>query len=451
MNESTNKVLPGLPGSAAKMRPDVSPTVSATASPATSLRSPAAVSLASRLLMVSVLLLLLIAPFVLPQALVNAAIQMLIAALFATAFNVLAGQGGMLSFGHAAYFGIGAFATLHAMNALGGAGLLPTPLLPIFGALGGCLLGLVAGWFSTQGSGVYFSMITLALAELLHALAPHLTSVFGGEAGVSSMRMPAWGLSFGEPMHVYYLTLAWVLASLGALFFFTRTPLGRLTLGLRENAMRLKFLGYDVHAARVMVFMISASFAGVAGGLLAMNNEAGNYVLFDVRLSSEVVLNAYIGGTGVFFGPALGAAVMTFFGYAVSDLTRSWLLYQGLIFVVVMMFMPNGLSGVVLWWQRSQRSSAVLARYAAGWSLGALACAAAVVFSVELLQRVLGSDYQSQLVDAQPWPAITLFGRDWLPGAVSTWLLPLLLLVAGGLILNRVTRAWDALNEEEAA
>lgn len=127
MNESTNKVLPGLPGSAAKMRPDVSPTVSATASPATSLRSPAAVSLASRLLMVSVLLLLLIAPFVLPQALVNAAIQMLIAALFATAFNVLAGQGGMLSFGHAAYFGIGAFATLHAMNALGGAGLLPTP------------------------------------------------------------------------------------------------------------------------------------------------------------------------------------------------------------------------------------------------------------------------------------------------------------------------------------
>lgn len=435
MNESTNKVLPGLSG----------------AVPAGSARSGAGAMLLSRLLLVAVLLLLVLAPLVLPQALVNAAIQMLIAALFATAFNVLAGQGGMLSFGHAAYFGIGAFSTLHAMNALGGAGLLPTPLLPLFGALGGAALGLVAGWFSTQRSGVYFSMITLALAELLHALAPHLTGVFGGEAGVSSMRMPAWGVSFGEPIHVYYLSLAWVLASLGALFFFTRTPLGRLTLGLRENAMRLKFLGYNVHAARVMVFMISASFAGVAGGLLAMNNEAGNYVLFDMRLSSEVVLNAYIGGTGVFFGPALGAAVMTFFGYAVSDLTRSWLLYQGLIFVVVMMFMPNGLSGVVLWWQRSQHGGALLARYTLGWVLGGLLCAAAVVFAVELLQRALGTDYQSLLVEGQSWPAIPLFGHAWLPGAVMTWLLPMLLAVAGGLVLRGVSRAWHELNDKEGA
>nr|WP_198982828.1 branched-chain amino acid ABC transporter permease [Herbaspirillum sp. ASV7] len=407
--------------------------------------------MAPRLILIAVVLLLALAPVVLPQTLVNAAIQMLIAALFATAFNVLSGQGGMLSFGHAAYFGIGAFSTLHAMNALGGAGLLPTPLLPVFGGLGGCLLGLVAGWFSTQRSGVYFSMITLALAELLHALAPHLTGVFGGEAGVSSMRMPAWGISFGEPIHVYYLTLVWVMMSLAALYFFTRTPLGRLTLGLRENAHRLKFLGYSVHSARVMVFMISACFSGVAGGLLAMNNEAGNYVLFDMHLSSEVVLNAYIGGTGVFFGPALGAAVMTFFGYAVSDLTRSWLLYQGLIFVVVMMFMPNGLSGVVVWWQRSQRSGAVLLRYVSGWALGGLLCSAAVVFTVELLQRALGSDYQSLLLEGQPWPAITLFGRAWLPGAMTTWILPLLLVVAGGGMLNRVTRAWDVLNEKEGA
>ena len=118
---------------------------------------------------------------------------MLIAALFACAFNLLAGQGGMLSFGHAAYFGVGTFATIHAMNALGGAGLLPTPLMPLVGGVAGLLFGLVAGWFATMRSGVYFSMITLALAELLHALAPHLKGVFGGEAGLSAMRMPAWG------------------------------------------------------------------------------------------------------------------------------------------------------------------------------------------------------------------------------------------------------------------
>src|SRR3546814_20472711 len=92
-------------------------------------------------------------------------------------------------------------------------------------------------------------------------------------------------------------------------------------------------MGYNVHRLRTLVFTISATFSGLAGALLAMNNEAANYVLFDMTLSTQVVLNSYIGGIGAFFGPALGAAVMTFFGYAVSDMTRTWLLYQGVIFV----------------------------------------------------------------------------------------------------------------------
>ena len=156
--------------------------------------------------------LLLAAPVLLSQGLLNAAVQMLIAALFASAYNVLCGQAGMLSFGHAAYFGVGAFATVHAMNAVGGAGLLPTPLLPLAGAFGGLCVGAVAGWFATQRSGTYFAMITLAIAELIHALAPHLKGWFGGEAGVSTMRMPSMGLSWGSTTQVYYLTLAWVLA-----------------------------------------------------------------------------------------------------------------------------------------------------------------------------------------------------------------------------------------------
>lgn len=412
---------------------------------------PAGLPMLPKILVAALLLLLVAMPGFLSPSLLNAAIQMLIAALFASAFNVLAGQGGMLSFGHCAYYGIGAFATLHAMNAVSGQGLLPTPLLPVFGAIGGAVIGLAAGWFSTKRSGVYFSMITLALAELLHALAPHLKSVFGGESGVSSMRMPAWGFTFGTPTEVYYLTLTWVVVSLALLYFFTRTPLGRLALGLRENAHRLKFLGYNVHMARVMVFVISATFAGIAGGLLAMSNEAANYSLFEVRLSSEVVLNSYIGGVGVFFGPALGAAVMTFFGYAVSDLTRSWLLYQGIIFVAVMMFMPSGLSGIVAWWQGSKHAGATLLRYVLGWSIGSVLCAAAVVFTVELLQRALGNDYQSLLLAGQPWPAVNLFGHGWLPGAVITWLLPLVLLAAGGALLTMTSSGWQALNDREAA
>src|SRR3546814_843198 len=229
------------------------------------------------------------------------------------------------------------------MNALDGAGLVSTPFMPVLGALAGCALGIVAGWFSTQRSGVYFSMITLALAELLHTLAPHLKSIFGGEGGVSAMRMPAWGFNFGTSIQVYYLTLAWVALGIALLYYFTHTPLGRLCLGLRENSHRLKFMGYNVHRLRTLVFTISATFSGLAGALLAMNNEAANYVLFDMTLSTQVVLNSYIGGIGAFFGPALGAAVMTFFGYAVSDMTRTVFLYQGGIFVLVMMFMPAGL------------------------------------------------------------------------------------------------------------
>ena len=391
---------------------------------------------------------LALAPSYLTPALLNAAIQMLIAVLFATAFNVLAGQGGMLSFGHAAYFAIGTFATIHAMNAVDGMGLLPTPLLPLLGALAGCLLGIVAGWFSTQRSGVYFSMITLALAELLHALAPHLKGVFGGEGGVSAMRMPAWGFDFGTSTEVYYLTLVWALIAIALLFYFTRTPLGRLCNGLRENTNRLRFLGYNVHRLRVMVFTISATFAGLAGGLQAMHNEAANYVLFDMTLSTQAVLFSYIGGIGSFFGPALGAAVMSFFGYAVSDLTRSWLLYQGIIFVLVMMFLPSGLFSILQWWQRSsvRHNIIVLITALVTWTVGVIAGAAGIVLIVELLGRILSPDYHTS-PDAA-WPAIQLFGQEWLPGSAMTWVWPVLLVVIGVMITTTMTRKWQAMNEE---
>ncbi|ARP95198.1 branched-chain amino acid ABC transporter permease [Bordetella genomosp. 13] len=391
-------------------------------------------------------------PLLLPQGLLNAAIQMLIAALFASAYNLLCGQAGMLSFGHAAYFGVGAFATIHAMNALDGAGLLPTPLLPLAGALGGLAFGAVAGWFATQRTGTYFAMITLAIAELVHSLAPHLKGIFGGEAGISTMRMPAWGYDFGSTTQVYYLTLAWVLLSMLMLYLYTRTPLGRLTLGLRENSHRLKFLGYNVHALATLVFAISAMFSGMAGGLLVLSNESANYVLFDPALSAAAVLNTYIGGVQAFLGPALGAALMTFFGYAVSDLTRSWLLYQGILFVLVMMFMPTGLSGLVAavlkLHARHRLGAAPVLLMAVG---GAALAAGGAVFLVELLQRLFSQDYRALIpADAAvAWPAVTLFDRAWLPGAVSTWGVPLLLLGVGGLLLCCCRRLLAALIERE--
>lgn len=398
---------------------------------------------------------LAVLPLFMSASYVNAAIQMLIAALFATAFNLLCGQAGMLSFGHAAFFGVGAFATVHAMNALGGNGLVPTPLLPAVGGIVGLLVGAAAGWFATQRTGTYFAMITLALAELLHALAPHLKGVFGGESGISTMRMPSLGLTFGSGTEVYYLTLAWVLGCVGLLYLYTLTPVGRLTLGLRENSHRLKFLGYNVHLLSVLVFSISAMFSGVAGGLQVVANESVNYVVLDVHLSASVLLNSFIGGVKVFLGPALGASLMTFFGYVVSDLTNSWLLYQGVLFVVVMMFMPTGLAGVFKWWYASSGTygAAKVFPVLALWAIAVLLLASGAVFVVELLQRIFSLDYRA-LAAAKPiteWPAIALLGRQWLPGSLITWLPPVALLAAGSLTARVARSRWHALVDEDVS
>jgi len=405
-----------------------------------------------RLLLLAAIIGLVLVPVLLSQSLINAAIQMLIASLFACAFSLLCGQGGMLSFGHAAYFGVGAFATVHAMNAFGGAGLLPTPFLPLVGAAMGLVVGLIAGWFATKRTGVYFAMITLALAELLYALAPHIKGWFGGEAGVSSMRMPAFGLSFGSNTQVYYLTLAWVLVSLGLLYLFTLTPLGRLTLGLRENARRLSFLGYDVHRVSVLVFAISAMFSGIAGSLQALNMEAANYVIFDLQGSAEVLLNSFIGGVTVFLGPALGAALMTFFGYLVSDMTHAWLLYKGLLFVVVMLFIPRGIAGLVQSVTADIRRQG-LARMAPSMALyvaASILLMAGTVYLVEMLQRFFSQDYRSlAALNGKGWPPIAVFGSHWAPTSVLTWAAPILALIAGLAVLRLAHARWTSILENE--
>lgn len=392
-----------------------------------------------KLFVVAVILALLLAlPVLISESMLNASVQMLIAALFATAFALLCGQAGMLSFGHAAYFGLGAFATVHAMNAFGGEGLLPTPLLPLAGAAVGLIAGLVAGYFSTKRTGTYFAMITLALAELLHALAPHLKGIFGGEAGVSSFRMPAWGLDFGSTTEIYYLVLFWTVLCIALLWGLTLTPFGRLVLGLRENANRLRFLGYNTHALGTMVFAISALFTGVAGGLLAVNIEAANYVVLESHVSTAVLLNTFIGGAKVFFGPAIGAAAMTFFGHVTSDLTRSWLLYQGVIFMLVMMYLPRGIVGEILASVRGKAGRLSLAALLTRL-LGVLVAAAGFVQAIELIQRFFSTDYRAARL-AGGWPSVSFAGQEWSPFALTTWALPVLLIAAGLGLVTYVNR-----------
>ncbi len=378
-------------------------------------------------------------PLFLSGNLLNAAIKMMIAALFALAFTLAMGQAGMLSFGHAAYYGLGAFAALHLMQGVEQQLFwFPTPLIPLGGAVAGFLFGLLFGWFATQRAGVYFAMVTLALAELLFTIAPTFRSLFGDESGISTIRGASWGFSFGPDQHVYYLTLAWVAICSLLMWAFTQTPLGRLALALRENEHRVRFLGFNTHSARTLIFAISCLFTGVAGSLLAIANEAANYTIFSAQASANVVLQTFIGGAGTFFGPALGAAVMTFFARVTSDLTRSWLLYQGVIFVLIMLFAPTGLGGLVA--QHAQklkpgRWPTLIGPYAIA-VLSGLLLVAGLVFTVESIHVVLTDGYfAAKRAAGGAWVPYKLFGTNWRPDALSTWALPIGLFAVGGMLL----------------
>src|SRR5258705_7190820 len=167
-------------------------------------------------------------------------------------------------------------------------------------------------------------MVTLALAELLFTLAPTWTSVFGGESGISTMRMNSWAINFATDTGVYYLTLAWVVGSTWCLWAFTRTPMGRLALAVRENEHRVRFLGFNTHGAKTIIFAISTMFTGVAGALLAIANEATNYTVFSAQASANVVLQTFIGGAGPLFWPAPRGPVLKVFSPGGPPLPPPW-------------------------------------------------------------------------------------------------------------------------------
>jgi branched-chain amino acid transport system permease protein len=386
---------------------------------------------------------LLVALLLLPAfagfGLLNVVIKVMIAAVVAMGFNLLWGQAGLLSFGHATYYAIGAFAGIYAMQAIERGFGLPTPLVPLAGALAGFVAGLVAGWFATLRAGVYFAMITVALAELVHAIAVKWEAVFGGEGGLRSARK-AWGpFSLQQTSDVYWLTLAWTLLALALLWWLQRSPLGTVVRGIREREVRVAFLGYDTHALKTLVFAVSAAVSGLAGGLLALSDEAANMVLFGGAGSAFVVVNAITGGAGVFLGPVVGAALTTTFGYYVANVTHYWMLYLGLVFIAVVLYAPHGIAGGVL--ERTRALAAARgrwftlddARVAAGCTLLALA----VILFVELIGRLCAPEYAAARGAAGGgWPPVRFAGVAWPPLGVWPWLVVLALGFAGARLVR---------------
>lgn len=277
--------------------------------------------------------------------------QMWITVIFALAYNMLLGQGGMLSFGHAVYAGVGGFACMHIMNMSDFFASFPLPVLPLFGGLFGMGLALIVGSFSTRNAGTVFAMISLGVGELIAACSVIVVAFFGGEEGISGDRtyaMPFFGNEFLQQIDVYYLTSAWMLIAAVLMYLWSRTPIGRMANAVRDNPERAEFLGYSARWVRFYSFVASGFFAGVAGGLFAVNYEILTEENLNATSSGVILLVTFLGGVGFFFGPIIGAIVFTLVQTVLSLQTELWAFYAGVLFLATVMFFPGGLAGLLM-------------------------------------------------------------------------------------------------------
>ncbi|WP_298833188.1 branched-chain amino acid ABC transporter permease [uncultured Piscinibacter sp.] len=278
--------------------------------------------------------------------------QMGIAIIACLSYNVLLGQGGMLSFGHAVYTGLGSFLAIHTLNAAtAGALAVPVSLIPIVGGLAGFAFAALLGFVTTKKSGTTFAMITLGVGELVWSMSLMLPEFFGGEGGISGNRVigkPVLGVSFGPQIQVYYLIALYAFVCTAAMFALTRTPLGRMLNAVRDNPERVEFVGYDTQQVRWRAFMISGFFAGISGGLAALNFEIVTAEVVGAARSGAYLLFVFLGGATFFFGPIIGAVLMVIGIVLLSEWTKAWLFYLGLIFLFMVMYAPGGVASLIM-------------------------------------------------------------------------------------------------------
>ncbi|MDO9404476.1 MAG: branched-chain amino acid ABC transporter permease [Polaromonas sp.] len=267
-------------------------------------------------------------------------------------YNILLGQGGMLSFGHAVYAGLGSFLAVHAMNlAIKGTFYIPLTLIPLVGGLAGLFFAALLGYVTTKKAGTTFAMITLGVGELVFAMSLMFPEFFGGEGGITTNRAygkPVWGISFGPQIQVYYLIAVYCFLCTAAMFAFTRTPLGRILNAVRDNPERVEFIGYNTQRVRYYAFIIAGFFAGIGGGLAAINSEIVTAEVVSGVRSGSLLLFTFLGGATFFFGPVIGACLLVLALILLSELSMAWLLYVGLIFLFMVMYAPGGLASLIM-------------------------------------------------------------------------------------------------------
>ena len=296
---------------------------------------------------------LLCAPLVFTSNLAGTILaQMGIAIIACLSYNILLGQGGMLSFGHAVYTGLGSFVAIHALNTVTAGQInIPVTLIPLVGGLSGIGFAVLLGYVTTKKAGTPFAMITLGVAELVFAMSLMFSEFFGGEAGISGNRVvgqAVWGITFGPQIQIYYLIAIYTFICVALMYAFTQTPLGRILNAVRDNPERVEFIGYNTQRVRYFAFIIAGFFAGISGGLGALNFEIVTAEVVGAGRSGGYLLFTFLGGATFFFGPIIGGILMVLAFVLLSEFTKAWLLYLGLLFLFMVMYAPGGIASLIM-------------------------------------------------------------------------------------------------------
>ncbi len=382
--------------------------------------------------------------------------QMGVLIVFALAYNMLLGQGGMLSFGHAIYFGLAGYLSIHFLNMMA-ADLLPfvpISLLPLLGGLVGLFFGIIIGFVSTRRAGTVFAMISLGFGEMVTALTLIFVAFFNGEEGIQADRWlgpEPLGITFGPQIQVYYLIVAWCLICMVAMYLVTKTPFGRISNAVRDNPERAQFVGYNTQRVRWLAFALSSFFAGMAGSLHAINYEHVGFETVSLAQSGLVLFMVYIGGVGHYMGPILGAVLITYLNGTLSDYTEAWFLYEGLLFCAIVLFAPGGLAGLVMIHEPIWRTDFALLKGLVGPYLLAIAT---TVVGVAGALGIIEMLYFLSVVSTEE-RVTTIYGISVDVSGVVPWIAFAAIAALGVLLCRRVypgaARSWNAAMAEVKA
>lgn len=299
----------------------------------------------------SVVVFLIVFPWFMPYEAL--AINVLIFGLYAVGFNLLFGYTGMLSFGHAAFLGVGSYGTGIVMVHYAWPWYLAIPAGVVLAAL----FGLIIGWMAIRTRGIYFAMVTLALAQCVYFIFYKAEALTGGENGLRGVKLHTIDLmgvrlDFLDPTTKYYVILIFVALALWFVSRVLASPFGAVIETVRENEKRSAACGYDVARTKLLVFVLSSVICGLAGTLRALHLSVVPVDVLHYLTSGQAVIMTLLGGMGTFFGPFVGALVVLLIEDVVTNITRYWQLVVGAVFIIFVLFFPRGIWGSILHWAR---------------------------------------------------------------------------------------------------